>query len=316
VYADTTYVPIRYFANMLGINNVGWDGDIPLVWVNSNKPVVKKPSKKELGTHIVGTLWVDQVRGPSTSLTTFPSLKLYFNGQEDTNGSNGLFFNGSRDVPKSLVYEGSTYVPLRYFATQMGIPNEKVGYDAKAQQLWINQDGKPIRNPIVTIEMDNGGQIAVELYPDKAPNTVANFISLINQQYYDGLIFHRVIPGFMIQGGDPKGNGTGGPGYSIKGEFTGNQFNNDLSHERGVISMARAQDPNSAGSQFFIMAENASSLDGQYAAFGKVVSGMDIVDQIVGSRRDKMDKPMNNQTIRAMTVDTFGQDYGEPVKMQ
>ncbi len=171
-------------------------------------------------------------------------------------------------------------------------------------------------NPVVTMTMENGDVIKLELYPDIAPNTVANFVSLIEQNYYDGIIFHRVIPGFMIQGGDPAGNGTGGPGYSIPGEFTGNGFKNDLSHTKGVLSMARTQDPNSAGSQFFIMAEDYPSLDGQYAAFGKVIEGLEVVDSIVSVERDNMDKPLEDQKIKTMTVDTFGVDYGEPKKTE
>lgn len=170
--------------------------------------------------------------------------------------------------------------------------------------------------PVVTITMENEDVIKLELYPDIAPNTVTNFISLIEQNYYDGLIFHRVIPGFMIQGGDPDGTGAGGPGYSIPGEFTANGFTNDLKHEKGVISMARTQDPNSAGSQFFIMAEDAPSLDGQYASFGKVIEGQEAVDTIVNVERDGMDKPLEDQKIKTVTVDTFGVDYGEPKKTE
>ena len=170
-------------------------------------------------------------------------------------------------------------------------------------------------NPIVTIKMSNGGEIKIELYPDKAPNTVNNFISLARSGFYDGIIFHRVIAGFMIQGGDPKGVGTGGPGYSIRGEFAINNFKgNDIKHVRGVISMARTQAPNSAGSQFFIMHANASYLDGQYAAFGKVIEGMDVVDEIANVRVDWNDKPLNPQQIETMKVETFGVDYPEPVK--
>jgi peptidyl-prolyl cis-trans isomerase B (cyclophilin B) len=170
--------------------------------------------------------------------------------------------------------------------------------------------------PIVTMTMESGEVIKLELYPEVAPNTVANFVSLIEQNYYDGLIFHRVIPGFMIQGGDPSGNGTGGPGYSIPGEFTGNGFTNDLSHTKGVLSMARTQDPNSAGSQFFIMAEDNPGLDGQYAAFGKVLEGIEVVETIVSVERDNMDKPLEDQKIKTMTVDTFGVDFGEPNKTE
>ena len=170
------------------------------------------------------------------------------------------------------------------------------------------------QNPIVTIEMEDGGKITAELYPEVAPNTVHNFISLVNAGFYNGLIFHRVIPGFMIQGGCPDGTGTGGPGYSIKGEFTGNGFQNGLKHTRGVLSMARAMMPNSAGSQFFVMVEDAPHLDGQYAAFGKVIDGMDVADAIVNTSTDRMDRPRLDQRMKTVTVDTFGVDYPAPVK--
>ena len=169
-------------------------------------------------------------------------------------------------------------------------------------------------NPIVTIEMENGDVFKAELYPEIAPNTVNNFISLINKGFYDGVCFHRVISGFMIQGGDPKGNGTGGPGYSIKGEFSGNGFKNELKHDRGVLSMARTMAPNSAGSQFFIMHENSPHLDGQYAAFGKLIEGIDVVDKICAVRTDYNDRPRTPQVMKKVTVDTFGCDYAEPVK--
>ena len=173
-----------------------------------------------------------------------------------------------------------------------------------------------VKNPIVTITMENGTVMTGELYPDKAPNTVANFISLANKGFYDGLIFHRVIPGFMIQGGCPKGNGTGGPGYDIKGEFAGNGFaQNDLKHTTGVLSMARAMHPNSAGSQFFIMHADAKHLDGQYAAFGKVTSGMDVVDAIASVQTDRNDRPQVEQKIASITVDTHGETYPEPNKL-
>lgn len=167
------------------------------------------------------------------------------------------------------------------------------------------------KNPIVTITMASGEEIKVELYPKVAPNTVKNFISLVQKGFYNGTMFHRVIPQFMIQGGDPQGNGSGGPGYSIKGEFTQNGFNNTLKHERGVISMARTNDPNSAGSQFFIMVAAAPSLDNQYAAFGKVLSGMETVDKIVNSKAVN-EKPIQNQVMKTVTVDTLGVNYGEP----
>lgn len=171
------------------------------------------------------------------------------------------------------------------------------------------------KNPVVTIEMKDGKQIAIELYPDKAPNTVNNFISLAKSGFYDGLIFHRVIKGFMIQGGDPLGTGVGGPGYTIKGEFSLNGFpQNDVKHVRGVISMARAYSPNGAGSQFFIMHANAAYLDGQYAAFGKVTEGMETVDAIASVATDANDRPKSEQTIRTVTVETFGESYPEPKK--
>lgn len=167
-------------------------------------------------------------------------------------------------------------------------------------------------NPVVTITMNNDEKIVIELYPKTAPNTVANFISLVEDGFYDGLTFHRVIPGFMIQGGDPDGNGTGGPGYTIEGEFSANGFENTLMHERGVISMARTQDPNSAGSQFFIMVADSPSLDEQYASFGKVISGMETVDAIVNVDRDPRDKPLEDQQMKKVEVDTKGFDYPAP----
>ena len=171
------------------------------------------------------------------------------------------------------------------------------------------------QNPIVTITMANGDVMKAELYPEIAPNTVNNFISLVKKGYYDGLTFHRVIAGFMIQGGCPNGNGMGGPGYSIKGEFSQNGFKNTLKHTEGVLSMARSMMPNSAGSQFFIMHQNSPHLDGQYAAFGKVVEGLDVVDSIAQVGTDWSDRPMVPQIIESMTVETFGVEYPEPVKM-
>ena len=167
-------------------------------------------------------------------------------------------------------------------------------------------------NPIVTFEMKDGDKFYVELYPEVAPNTVNNFISLINKGFYNGLCFHRVIECFMIQGGDPKGNGTGGPGYTIRGEFTKNGFKNNLKHKRGVISMARSMMPNSAGSQFFIMHADAPHLDGQYAAFGQVIDGMDVIDKIAEVNVDYNDKPLRDQVIKSVTVDTNGVEYDEP----
>ena len=171
------------------------------------------------------------------------------------------------------------------------------------------------QNPVVTITMENGNVIKAELYPEIAPISVNNFISLINKNFYDGLIFHRVIKGFMIQGGDPVGNGTGGPGYSIKGEFSQNGVKNDLKHTEGVLSMARSMTPHSAGCQFFIMHKNSPHLDGSYAAFGKVIKGMDVVNSIAETRTDYSDRPLEDQRIKTMTVETFGVDYPEPEKM-
>ncbi len=171
------------------------------------------------------------------------------------------------------------------------------------------------KNPIVTIELQNGDLIKIELYPDIAPNTVKNFISLVNKGFYNGLKFHRVIRGFMIQGGDPEGNGMGGPGYSIKGEFSYNHFTNDLKHTAGVISMARSQRPDSAGSQFFIMHKDSPHLDGSYAAFGKVVEGLEFVNKIAETKTDYSDAPLEPQLMKTVTVDTFGVEYPEPEKM-
>ena len=170
-------------------------------------------------------------------------------------------------------------------------------------------------HPIVTIIMEDGGEIKAELYPEIAPNTVRSFISLIKKGFYNEIIFHRVIPGFMIQGGDPTGTGMGGPGYDIRGEFTRNGFKNDLKHTAGVLSMARANDPNSAGSQFFIMHEDAPHLDGMYAAFGKVTSGMDVVDRIAKTKTDFRDRPLADQVMKTVTVDTLGEEYPEPEVM-
>ncbi|MDQ0230034.1 peptidylprolyl isomerase [Metabacillus malikii] len=171
------------------------------------------------------------------------------------------------------------------------------------------------KNPIVTITMENNEQMKLELYPNIAPNTVHNFISLVEGGFYNGLTFHRVIPDFMIQGGDPNGDGSGGPNYSIKGEFSKNGFENDLKHERGVISMARAQAPDSAGSQFFIMVKDSTHLDGEYAAFGKVIEGIEVVDKIVSVKRNENDKPLEDQKIKEMTIETFGVEYPQPDKI-
>lgn len=171
------------------------------------------------------------------------------------------------------------------------------------------------KNPIVTIEMENGDVIKLELYPDIAPNTVKNFISLVQKKFYDGIIFHRVIRGFMIQGGDPEGTGMGGPGYSIKGEFSYNHFENNLKHTAGVISMARSQMPDSAGSQFFIMHKDSPHLDGSYAAFGKVIEGIEVVNKIAETKTDYSDRPLDPQVMKSVTAELFGESYGEPEKI-
>ncbi len=170
------------------------------------------------------------------------------------------------------------------------------------------------QNPVVTIEMENGDIMKLELYPNIAPNTVNNFISLVEKGFYDGLIFHRVISGFMIQGGCPNGTGMGGPGYSIKGEFRQNGFDNPLKHEEGVISMARAQHPDSAGSQFFIMHKDSPFLDGAYASFGKIIEGMDIVNKIAAVDTNRADKPLDEQKMKSVTVELFGEKYDQPEK--
>ena len=170
-------------------------------------------------------------------------------------------------------------------------------------------------NPIVTFEMENGKIMKAELYPEIAPNSVKNFISLVKKGFYNGLIFHRVIPGFMIQGGCPEKSGMGGPGYSIKGEFSSNGFKNDLKHSAGVLSMARSQHPDSAGSQFFLMVANAPHLDGHYAAFKKLIEGQNVADEIVSTKTDFRDRPYEEQVMKAVTVDTFGVDYEEPEKL-
>ena len=172
------------------------------------------------------------------------------------------------------------------------------------------------QNPIVTFTMADGGVIKAELYPEVAPVSVNNFISLIQKNFYDGLIFHRVIKGFMIQGGDPEGSGMGGPGYSIRGEFAQNGFPNDLKHTPGVLSMARSMHPDSAGSQFFLMHKTSPHLDGAYAAFGKVIEGLDVVDKIAETATDYSDRPLEDQVMKTVTVDTFGVDYPEPEKLQ
>ncbi len=181
--------------------------------------------------------------------------------------------------------------------------------------IAMNKENIMAQNPVVTFIMEDGGKIVAELYPEIAPNTVNNFISLVKKGFYNGLIFHRVIKGFMLQGGDPDGNGTGGPGYSIRGEFSSNGFANDLKHEPGVLSMARSMMPNSAGSQFFIMHKTSPHLDGEYAAFGKVTEGMDVVDRIACVTTSYSDRPIEDQRMKSVTVETFGVEYPEPEKV-
>jgi len=219
-------------------------------------------------------------------------------------------------IRKKLIYSIISMLTLVFVLSGCGASSKSsqpVEENTKSEPTdTTNYELDVKENPIVTITMNNDEKIVIELEPKVAPNTVANFIFLAKDGFYDGLTFHRVIPGFMIQGGDPLGNGTGGPDYSIDGEFTSNGFENNLKHERGVISMARTQDPNSAGSQFFIMVENAPSLDGEYAAFGKVLEGMETVDKIVSVERDQQDKPLEDQVIKKVEVDTKGFDYPEP----
>ncbi|GAF64771.1 peptidylprolyl isomerase [Alkalihalobacillus trypoxylicola] len=222
-------------------------------------------------------------------------------------------------MKKKLRFVLLAMLPILVFLAACGQGEEENtttgGNDEQEEQQDVEEEGSELgpkeveipegTKPIVTMEMENGGQVVMELYPEIAPISVNNFLSLIDEQFYDGLTFHRVIPGFMIQGGDPNGNGTGGPGYSIEGEFESNGIDNDLQHEEGILSMARSGDPNSAGSQFFIMVENAPHLDGDYAAFGKVIEGMDVVHEIVSVETGQNDLPIagNEQIISSMTFE-------------
>lgn len=224
--------------------------------------------------------------------------------------------NGKDVQVDSMSHDGTTYLSLRAVAEMF---NTKVDWENETKTVEINDKGTSDsntninkENPLVTIEMENGDKIKMEFYPEVAPNTVNNFISLINKGYYNGLDFHRVIPGFMIQGGDPAGNGSGGPGYAIKGEFAKNGVENKMLHTRGVVSMARAAVPDSAGSQFFIVVEDSHFLNGEYAAFGKVIEGMDFVDNIVNVDRDASDKPSTAQVMKSISVDLFDETYEEP----
>ena len=217
--------------------------------------------------------------------------------------------NGKDIEADNIFYKGKTYLSLRDISEAL---DKDVEWDNETKTAEVNDKDINKQNPVVTIELDNGDKIKIELYPHIAPNTVNNFISLINKEYYNGLDFHRVIPGFMIQGGDPAGNGSGGPGYAIEGEFTKNGIENNLQHTRGIISMARTATPNSAGSQFFIVVEDSHSLNGEYAAFGKVIEGMDFVDKIAGVDSDGNDKPSTPQIMKSVSVEVFDGTYGEP----
>lgn len=217
----------------------------------------------------------------------------------------------SRLTKRMLVVVGAVFVALLGLHVTLHAANNVPGTDPNNQQA-SNPIQSEVKNPVVTITTESGGEIKIELYPDVAPNTVYNFIALARKGFYDGTIFHRVIPGFMIQGGDPEGTGRGGPGYFIKGEFLANGFRNTLRHTRGVVSMARAAHPDSAGSQFFIMVADAPHLDGSYAAFGKVISGMEEVDRIVSVPRNAQDRPLTPQRMVKVTVEDFGIEYPEP----
>ena len=227
-----------------------------------------------------------------------------------------IIVNGKTVEADNILYNGTTYVPLRAVSELLDkeVDFKKETKTVEINDMKITDKDKDIhrQNPVVTMTMNSGEQVKIELYPEIAPNTVNNFIALINQGFYNGLNFHRVIPGFMIQGGDPAGNGTSGPGYGIQGEFMQNGFENNLIHTRGILSMARSQDPNSGGSQFFIVVEDSLFLDGAYAAFGEVIQGMDIVDQIVKVETDMNDKPLEAQVIKTMGVELFGEVYKAP----
>ena len=215
-----------------------------------------------------------------------------------------------------VVFAGGCTAKVQDGAASTPKVTEKVEPTKEIKTQVKTEKGANDKNPMVTIEMEDGSTVKIELYPEIAPNTVRNFVSLVQRGFYNGLIFHRVIPGFMVQGGDPDGTGMGGPGYAISGEFSVNEFDNKLKHERGIISMARSAESNSAGSQFFIMVKASSSLDEQYAAFGKVTQGMETVDKVVAVETGENDKPKKDQIMKKVTVDTFGVKYGEVQKMK
>ena len=226
--------------------------------------------------------------------------------------ANGKYIYDTRKVYKQNIVCSSELTGRRRRVDGCG----QIRYNGTDPENFERKKRKMIMaNPVVTFEMENGDIMKAELYPEIAPNTVKNFVSLVNKGFYDGLIFHRVISGFMIQGGCPDGTGMGGPGYSIKGEFAQNGFANGLAHDPGVLSMARAMHPDSAGSQFFIMHKKSPHLDGAYAAFGKITEGMDVVNKIAETATDYSDRPLEKQVMKKVTVDTFGEEYGEPEKV-
>ena len=288
----------------------------------------------ETGEEIVGYWAMERVEGNEEAIAGLTAL---MNQLKQLGGSLGFEFNEDGSGMEVIKYQGQDY-PVVAFTYVCEDGNVTLSSDELPHALAMRLEGDrliaeesdvtmtlvrtfvashaepmliaPENYPVATITMQGGGEIVLELYPDKAPNTVANFIELANSGFYDGVVFHRVISGFMIQGGDPLGNGTGGPGYTILGEFSSNGFAyNDLSHERGVISMARASAPDSAGSQFFIMHADGKYLDGNYAAFGRVLSGMEVVDAIAGAETNQSDRPLTDQVIESIRVDTKGITY-------
>lgn len=244
--------------------------------------------KKYLNAFVISMLLTSTVYGVQVT----KNIEVLFN-------SINIIVNGEKVVADNIVHEGTTYVPLRAIGELLG---KEIRWEGESKTAYINDDPIKKEYPVATITMESGDQIQIELYPETAPITVENFISLINQGFYNGLNFHRVIPGFMIQGGDPNGDGTGGAENNIKGEFLKNGVKNDILHTRGTLSMARANHPDSASSQFFIVVEDTHYLNGEYAAFGKVIQGMDIVDQIVNVQTDEVDKPVVAQIIKSIKV--------------
>jgi len=244
--------------------------------------------KKYLNAFVISMLLTSTVYGAQVT----KNIEVLFN-------SINIIVNGEKVVADNIVHEGTTYVPLRAIGELLG---KEIVWEGESKTAYINDDSIKKEDPVVTMTMESGDQIQIELYPKSAPITVENFISLINQGFYDGLDFHRVIPGFMIQGGDPNGDGTGGSGNNIKGEFLKNGVKNDILHTKGTLSMARANHHDSASSQFFIVVEDTHYLNGEYAAFGKVIQGMDMIDKIVDVPTDENDKPMTPQIIKNIKV--------------